>query len=73
MRTELFQLLIIPLPSPHPEQPDRQLARHGDLRDCVIAAHAQVRVLPTPVIVEASGTQRGLTQQETEIGYSVAQ
>jgi hypothetical protein len=62
VRTEFLPLLVIPPSSPHPEQPDRKLARHGDLGNRVIAAHAQVRVLPTPVIVEANGTQCGLAQ-----------
>src|SRR5215831_4606683 len=66
VRTELLPLLVIPLPPPHPEQPDRQLACHSDLGSGVIAADSQVRVLPAPGIIDASGTQRGLAQQETE-------
>ena len=48
VRTELFQLLVIPSLTHHPEQPNRQPAGHGDLGDLPSPPHHQVKILAAP-------------------------
>src|SRR5579864_9493477 len=42
VRTELFELAVVPALAPHPVQMYRQLARHGHFGDLSSAAHGQV-------------------------------
>lgn len=42
VRTELFQLLIIPFLAPHPVHPNRQSTGHRDLGDLPSTSHRQV-------------------------------
>jgi len=42
VRTELYNLLVIPLLAPHPEQTDGEFACHGYLGDPGIPPHRQV-------------------------------
>src|SRR5207302_8026069 len=64
VRTELFQLLVIPPLAPHPEQPHRQLACHSYFGNRMIAAQRQVRVLVSPLLLRTSHALRRLPQQE---------
>jgi hypothetical protein len=48
VRTETFQLLIIPSPAPHPVHADRQPPRHGDLGDLSPSSHGQMEKLVAP-------------------------
>src|SRR6476469_5931202 len=55
VRTELFQLLVIPSLAHHPVQAYRQFARHGHLGDLPSPPHGQVDILnattATPQVV----------------------
>ena len=42
VRTELYNLFEIPFLAPHPEQTDREFARHGYLGHPGIPSHRQV-------------------------------
>ena len=42
VRTELFELAVIPAPEPHPVQMHRQLPSHRYLRDLSSSAQGQV-------------------------------
>ena len=48
VRTELFPLLVIPPPAPHPIQSNRQAPGHRDLGDLPPPAHHQVEILAAP-------------------------
>ena len=48
LRTELFQLLVIPSSAPHPIQTNRQSPRHGYFRDLSSSSHRQVEKLVAP-------------------------
>src|SRR5438132_4505509 len=45
VRTELFQLFVVPSLAPHPVQMNREFARHGDFRDLSPPAHSHVKNL----------------------------
>src|ERR1700687_2325630 len=66
VRTELFQLLVIPSLTPHPIHPNRESARHRDLGNLPSSPHRQVKVLTSPLLVAAHGNLRRLHQQETQ-------
>src|SRR5229473_8229262 len=53
VRTELFQLLVIPSLAPHPVQANRQSTSHGDLGDLPSPPHRQVERLAAPFRVAA--------------------
>jgi hypothetical protein len=53
VRTELFQLLIVPSLAPHPVQTNRQSPGHGYLGDPSFPSHGQVKKLTTQVGVRA--------------------
>ena len=53
VRTELFELTVIPALAPHPVQVNRQLAGHRYLRDLSSPAHGEVEELAAPVRVAA--------------------
>src|SRR6266481_4037604 len=66
VRTELFQLLIIPSLAPHPVLENRQSPRHSDLGDLSPPPHRQVEILTTPFLVAAHRDLRRFHQQETQ-------
>lgn len=43
VRTELQKLLVIPLPTPHPEQANGEFARHRHFGDSTFPSHCQVQ------------------------------
>ena len=49
VRTELFELTVIPPPAPHPVQMYRQLSRHRYLRDLASAAQGKMEKLAAPL------------------------
>ena len=49
VRTELFELAVVPALPPHPVQMHRQLAGHRHLRDLPPAPHGKVKELATPL------------------------
>ena len=53
VRTELFQLPVIPPLAHHPLNPNRQSARHRDLGDLPSHSHRQVGILTSPFRVAA--------------------
>jgi hypothetical protein len=65
VRTELFQLLVIPSLAPHPEHANRQ-SRHGDLGDFPSPPHRQVEVLTAPFLVTAHRNLRRFHQQKAQ-------
>jgi len=66
VRTELYNLLVIPFLAPHPEQTDGEFACHGYLGDPGIAPHRQVYILPSPLRVATYGSLCCFHQQETQ-------
>jgi len=65
VRTELFQLLVIPSLAHHPKQTNRQL-RHGYFSDLSSSSHRQVKVLVPPLRNTACRYLRRLHQQEAQ-------
>ncbi len=53
VRTELFELTVIPALAPHPVQVNRQLSGHRYLRDLSSPAHGEVEELAAPVLLAA--------------------
>src|SRR5271157_5027636 len=53
VRTELFQLLVIPSLAPHPVHANGQSAGHGDLGDLPSPPHRQVEILTPPFLIAA--------------------
>src|SRR5229473_6988209 len=53
VRTELFQLLVIPALAPHPVQANRQSSRHRYLGDLPSPPHRQVEILTAPFWIAA--------------------
>jgi hypothetical protein len=66
VRTEFFQLLVIPSLAPHPIHANRQLPGHGDLRDFPSSPHGQVEILAAPFRVAAYRDLRRFHQQEAQ-------
>src|SRR5664279_3784257 len=66
VRTEPFQLLVIPFLAPHPEQTDGEFTCHGYLGDSGIPPHRQVYKLPSPFCVATDGSLCRFHQQETQ-------
>src|SRR6202047_4866496 len=66
VRTELFQLLVIPFLAHHPVQANRQFPRHGDLGDFPSPPHGQVEILAAPFREAARRHLRRFHQQETQ-------
>src|ERR1700722_8264678 len=66
VRTELSKLLIVPLSSPHPVQPNRQLASHRYLRNALLPTHRQVYVPTFPIWIRTNGRLGCLHQQEPQ-------
>jgi hypothetical protein len=53
VRTELFQLTVVPALAPHPVQMHRQLPSHCYLRDLPSSAQSQVEELAPPLRLAA--------------------
>jgi hypothetical protein len=53
VRTELFELTVIPALAPHPVQVNRQLSGHRYLRDLSSSAHGEVEEVAAPVPLAA--------------------
>src|SRR5271157_6210383 len=66
VRTELFQLLVIPSFAPHPIHPNRESPRHGDLGDLSSPSHRQVKILTAPLRIAAHRNLSRFHQQETQ-------
>src|ERR1035437_8283512 len=66
VRTELFQLLVIPSLAPHPVHANRQSPRHGDLGDLPSPPHRQVEILTAPLRIAAHRDLRRFHQQEAQ-------
>ena len=66
VRTELFQLLVIPSLAPHPVHPNRQSPRHGDFGDLPPSPHRQVKISVTPFLIAAHCNLRRFHQQEAQ-------
>src|ERR1700690_3349664 len=66
VRTELFQLLVVPSLAPHPVKTNGQLPGHGYLRDLPSPPHGQVEVLAAPFRVAAYRDLRRFHQQEAQ-------
>src|ERR1700687_5729002 len=66
VRTELFQLLVIPSLAPHPVHANRQSSRHRYLGDLSSPPHRQVEILTAPFLVAAHRDLRRFHQQETQ-------
>ena len=65
VRTELFQLLVIPFLAHHPVKANRQFSCHGHLGDFPSAPHRQVDILTAPFRKAAHRYLRRFHQQET--------
>jgi hypothetical protein len=66
VRTELFQLLVIPSLAPHPVETNRQPAPHRNFRRLASAPHHQVEILAAPLRHAAHRHLRRFDQQETQ-------
>src|SRR5271167_4647528 len=66
VRTELFNLFVIPLLAPHTEKTDGEFACHGYLGDPGIPPHGQVQILPSPLLVATDSSLGCFHQQETQ-------
>src|SRR5271167_1169614 len=66
VRTELYNLLVIPFLAPHPEQTAGESPRHGYLGDPGIPPHRQVCILPSPLRIATYGSLCCFHQQETQ-------
>jgi hypothetical protein len=66
VRTELFQLLVVPSLAPHPVQTDRKFTGHGYFGDAPFPSHGQVEKMPAPVGFRAHRGLGRLHQQEAQ-------
>ena len=64
VRTELFELTVIPALAPHPVQMHCEFACHGYLRDLPSPPHGEVKELTAPFRVAAHRDLRCFHQQE---------
>ena len=65
VRTETFQLLVIPSSAPHPVQPNRQSSSHGDFGDLSAASLRQVEKPVAPARIRTYRGLRRFHQQKT--------
>ena len=65
VRTEFFQLLVIPSLAPHPVHANRQSPCHGDLGDLPPSPQCQVEVLIAPFLIAANRDLSRFHQQKT--------
>ena len=66
VRTELFQLLVIPSLAPHPVETNRESTGHGDLGNLPSPPHGQMEKLAAPFRVTAHGDLGRFQQQEAQ-------
>ena len=66
VRTELYNLFVIPFLAPHPEQTDGEFTCHGYLGDSGIPPHRQVYKLSPPLRIATHGSLCRCHQQETQ-------
>jgi len=66
VRTELFQLLVVPSPAPHPVQANRQPPCHRDLGDLPSSSQHEVKIPVAPFLIAAHRNLRRLHQQKTQ-------
>ena len=66
VRTELYNLFVIPFLAPHPEQTDGEFTCHGYLGDSGIPPHRQVYKLASPPRIATDGSLCRFHQQETQ-------
>src|SRR5947207_1094719 len=66
VRTELFQLLVIPSLAPHPVQTNRESPRHGYLGDLSSPPQRQVEKFTAPFLVAAHRDLGRFHQQEAQ-------
>src|SRR2546429_6533058 len=59
VRTELFQLLVIPPLAPHPVQPNGESTGHRDLSDLSSSPQRQVEIPVAPLLIAAHRNLRG--------------
>ena len=71
VRTELFELTIVPALTPHPVQMNRQLSGHRYLRDLPSAAHREVEELTAPLRLAAYRDLRRFHQQKAKQGVAL--
>src|SRR6267143_7130899 len=71
VRTELYQLRILPSSSPHPVQTNPQPASHGYFRDIPLPAHGQVSIATSPVRITTYRRLCCLHQQEAQQGTAL--
>src|SRR2546428_2040976 len=55
VRTELFQLFVVPSLAPHPVKSNGELAGHRDLGDPPFPSHRQVQKPATPIGIASHG------------------
>ena len=65
VRTELFPLLIIPLPAPHPVKTNRESTCHRHVRDLAPSPHRQVEISAAPLPIAPYCDLGRFHQQET--------
>src|SRR5271155_1564148 len=66
VRTELFELTVIPALAPHPVQMHRQLSGHRYLRDLSSAPHGQMKKLTAPLRLAADRDLGRFHQQKAK-------
>jgi hypothetical protein len=66
VRTELFELTVIPTLTPHPVQMHRQLSSHRYFRDLPAAPHGEVKELAAPLRLTAHRDLGRFHQQEAQ-------
>src|SRR6516162_6672796 len=71
VRTELFQLLIIPLLAPHPVQTNRQSSCHRYFGDLSSPPHHQMEILAAPFWDAANRDLGRFHQQKTQYRVSL--
>ena len=71
VRTELFELTVVPAPTPHPVQMHRQLPGHGYLRDLPPAPHRDMEELTAPLRLTAHRDLRRFHQQIAKQGVAL--
>jgi len=66
VRTELFELTVIPTLTPHPVQMHRQFPSHRHFRDLPAAPHGEVKELAPPLRLAAHRDLGRFHQQEAQ-------
>src|SRR5437867_12880511 len=71
VRTELFQLLVIPFLAHHPVKANRQFACHGHLGDFPSSPHRQVDILTAPFRKAAYRSEERRVGKEGSVEWEV--